>query len=333
MLSKLGSLLYQSLLQLLPPLEDILFLLLDVSSSVMLGLDQLVRVRLQRLNLLLLVADGLVEVFVLLDHCLNIVLLAVSLIVSLEESLPGSHPVFSLLAVAVIQLELQALVELHPPRNPGLLQILSRLVHSLQLLLDFSGGKVVCLEQLLPKELKGLERSRACVDLSAMFLVPLKESFSSGDISGKLVRADEALHAAHPGHQVPVVGEEPLQVVGVQELHLAQVALGREVSPLLVDVLLFLIDHLGALSMRVHQLAGLLVELVDLIAEGGKVPLKPLVLPLEGLHRSHVLANVIAVEGLVLLGNPVLGLVDIPVEHLHLVHLLEGIALLLGHLL
>ena len=46
----------------------------------------------------LLVADGLVKVLVLLDHHLNLLLLAVH-IVSLQEVLPIRHPVLSLLAI------------------------------------------------------------------------------------------------------------------------------------------------------------------------------------------------------------------------------------------
>ena len=157
------------------------------------------------LVVLLLVANCCVKVFMLHDHSLIIVFLAVALI-SLEEGFPGCHPVFSPFVVTVIELKLQTLVELklqtlvelHPPCNPGLSQVLACLAHFLQLLLHLGGGKVICLEQLLSKELRSLEGSRPCINLSAMLLVTLKQGFDTSGVSGKLVDADETLHAAHP---------------------------------------------------------------------------------------------------------------------------------------
>ena len=93
-------------------------------------------------------------------------------------------------------------------------------------------------------------------------------------------------------------------------------------GPLLVDVLLLLIDDLGAVLVDVHLLAGLLVQQVDFIPESGEVevPLQPLVLALQRLDSAEIMAHAVVVEGLclVLLRNPFLGLVPVPVEHLHL---------------
>ena len=99
-------------------------------------------------------------------------------------------------------------------------------------------------------------------------------------------------------------------------------------GPLLVDVLLLLIDDLGAVLVDVRLLAGLLVQQVDFIPESGEVevPLQPLVLALQRLDSAEIMAHAVVVEGLclVLLRDPFLGLVPVPVEHLHLMSTLEG---------
>jgi hypothetical protein len=109
------------------------------------------------------------------------------------------------------------------------------------------------------------------------------------------------------------------------------------VGPLLVDVLLLLIDDLGAVLVDVRLLAGLLVQQVDFIPESGEVevPLQPLVLALQRLDSAEIMAHAVVVEGLclVLLRDPFLGLVPVPVEHLHLMSTLEGGTLLVGHIL
>ena len=95
-------------------------------------------------------------------------------------------------------------------------------------------------------------------------------------------------------------------------------------GPLLVDVLLLLIDDLGAVLVDVRLLAGLLVQQVDFIPESGEVevPLQPLVLALQRLDSAEIMAHAVVVEGLclVLLRDPFLGLVYVG----HLVgHLLQ----------
>ena len=89
--------------------------------------------------------------------------------------------------------------------------------------------------------------------------------------------------------------------------------------------------------MDVHLLAGLLVQQVDFIPESGEVEvlLQPLVLALQRLDSAEIMAHAVVVEGLclVLLRDPFLGLVPVPVEHLHLMSTLEGGTLLVGHIL
>ena len=60
-----GSVSHQSFLKFLPPGQDILLLGVDVIDGIVRTGHQLVGVGRQRLDLLLLVADGFVEVFVL----------------------------------------------------------------------------------------------------------------------------------------------------------------------------------------------------------------------------------------------------------------------------
>ena len=72
------------------------------------------------------------------------------------------------------------------------------------------------------------------------------------------------------------------------------------IRPLLVDVLLLLIDDLGAVLVDVRLLAGLLVQQVDFIPESGEVevPLQPLVLALQRLDSAEIMAHAVVVEGL-----------------------------------
>lgn len=57
--------------------------------------------------------------------------------------------------------------------------------------------------------------------------------------------------------------------------------------------------------------AGLLLG-SDLVSQGGQVSLEALVFALQGLHAGQVVAVVVGVEGLVLLLDPLLGLISIP---------------------
>lgn len=58
---------------------------------------------------------------------------------------------------------------------------------------------------------------------------------------------------------------------------------------------------------------------IYLIAKGGQVPLQSLVLPLQGLHAAQVPPEVLVVECLILLLDPILGLIHVAVEALNLV--------------
>lgn len=57
---------------------------------------------------------------------------------------------------------------------------------------------------------------------------------------------------------------------------------------------------------------------IYLIAKGGQIPLQALVLPLQGLHTAQIPSEVLVVERLVLLLDPVLRLVYVAVEALDL---------------
>lgn len=67
-------------------------------------------------------------------------------------------------------LQLQTLVKHHPALNPGLLQVGSLPVESLQLLLDLRAGVVATCKQLLSKLLEGLESACTSINLSAVLL-------------------------------------------------------------------------------------------------------------------------------------------------------------------
>ena len=67
-------------------------------------------------------------------------------------------------------LELQALVQHHAPLHPGLFQVSTLTVQSLQLLLDLWAGVVSPRQQLLAKLLEGLEGASPGINLGTMFL-------------------------------------------------------------------------------------------------------------------------------------------------------------------
>merc|ERR1719422_522983 len=166
-----------------------------------------------------------------------------------------------------------------------------------------------------------------------MFLMSLQQSLSPSDISSKFICADETLHAAHPGHQVSVVTQEPLEVIRVQQFDLALVSLAAEVGPLLIDVLLLLVDNLRAVLVDVHQLACLLVQLGDLVTQSSKISLKTLVLPLKSLNSSQIMTDAVIVQCFILLSNPIFGLINISVEHLDLMSPFKSSSLFIGYFL
>lgn len=101
-------------------------------------------------------------------------------------------------------------------------------------------------------------------------------------------------------------------------------------DPLFGELALQVEDLFGRLGMGLAQLVRLLVERLDLVAQGGQVALHALVLPLEGLDGAQIAAKVLRVKGLVLLLDPVLGLVHVSVEALHLVRRPQLLLALVG---
>ena len=63
-----------------------------------------------------------------------------------------------LFTVSVEKLQLQTLIQLHPPGDPRLLQIFPGGGHRLQLLLHLATGVVVSLQKLLTKQFKSLDK-------------------------------------------------------------------------------------------------------------------------------------------------------------------------------
>lgn len=51
-----------------------------------------------------------------------------------------------------------------------------------------------------------------------MLLVSLQESLGPGHVLGEIIGGDERADVRHPRHQVAVVGQEPVQVVGRLQL-------------------------------------------------------------------------------------------------------------------
>ena len=62
----------------------------------------------------------------------------------------------------VEQLQLQTLVQLHPARDPRLLQVLSSGGHRLQLFVHLGTRKVIGLKQLLPEQVECLQEQERC---------------------------------------------------------------------------------------------------------------------------------------------------------------------------
>lgn len=149
------------------------------------------------------------------------------------------------------------------------------------------------------------------------------------------------------GH-VPEVTEEALQVVGVAQLGLALVRALSQAAPRLVQLRALFLQVLGRLGVGLDQALGGLPQGVDLREQGGQkaregaalcrvksraargqnvprpatshlvtesreVPLKALVFALQGLDAGQIVAVVVGVQSLILLFNPLFGLVRISV--------------------
>lgn len=71
------------------------------------------------------------------------------------------------------------------------------------------------LHQCPPLGLGGLEGVLAGVNLALVLLVPLQEDLRTGHVLRQLLAADGRLHQLNPPHNVAVVGEELLQLVGL----------------------------------------------------------------------------------------------------------------------
>lgn len=180
---------------------------------------------------------------------------------------------------------------------------------------------------------KGVESGSTGVDLGTVFLVAFKESLGPGDVVGQFLAADQLVHGRDPLHQIAVVRKEPLVIVGVEELLLSVVGLGRQTVPLLVEFPLEIVDLLSSLRVALSQLVGLLIQALDLVSQGGEIPLDTVMLPLESLNGTKIAPKVFGVKGIVLLLDPVAGLVDVAVEALNFVSRSELLFALLGLLL
>ena len=72
-----------------------------------------------------------------------------------------------------------------------------------------------------------------------------------------------------------------------------------------------LVDALRLVGMRVHQPVGRLVQIAHFVVERRQIALQSLVLALQTLHGGKVVADVIDLECLVLLFDPVARLVGV----------------------
>ena len=91
--------------------------------------------------------------------------------------------------------------------------------------------------------------------------------------------------------------------------------------------------YLTALLVLMHQLACLLIQTVDLIIQSCKITLQPLVLALQSLHRSQILAKFFIIESKIFLRDPVTCFIYVTMEHLYFMSLFESIGLLGSHCL
>ena len=74
------------------------------------------------------------------------------------------------MVLPVEELQLEALVELHPPGDPGLLEVLPLLAHHVEVRLHVVRVDVVRRDQVLAAQLERAERRVPRVDLQPMFL-------------------------------------------------------------------------------------------------------------------------------------------------------------------
>ncbi|KAH9400717.1 hypothetical protein TYRP_002289 [Tyrophagus putrescentiae] len=280
-----------------PPLFDLL-------RRVVPTLDQLPRKLVQRVDLLLVGGQRLKKVVSL--HRIE----RVTEVGRLEESILLDHPVVRLFSVAQKELQVHALLvedaSLLPEQHQG---------HFL----------VVQLVQLFaylerpPLGLGGLEGVLAGVNLALVLLVPLQEDLRTGHVLRQLLAADGRLHQLNPPHNVAVVGEELLQLVGLVQ---ALPPLGRlllQRRPVTLQLEAFGEYVLGAVAL------------------GGQVSLQNFVLSLGGLDGDQRLSPGVrsscsllrrrkqhrTAQQLVLLGDPAQRLHRLLVKAEHLVGALQ----------
>lgn len=150
-----------------PSVEDLFLLGVDIFGGVVFCRDEFVSEIAKCGNLLLLSADGFVEVLVLFDERLDVV---AAHIVGAEEGLTGGHPVFSLFTISVEELKIEAFFYPGTPDLPCLLKRVPSLGHLVEFLLNLGARIMGVSQQLLSELFKSLERSLASINFRAVLL-------------------------------------------------------------------------------------------------------------------------------------------------------------------
>ncbi len=96
---------------------------------------------------------------------------------------------------------------------------------------------------------------------------------------------------------------------------------------------LLLVNSLGLVRVRVHEPLRHVIQLPDALAQRVQVPLEAVMLALQPLDRGQILAQLRVHQRLILLVDPVHGLVGVALEPLHLVRRHQLVLAVRGHLL
>jgi len=162
-----------------------------------------------------------------------------------------------------------------------------------KLFLDFGGGVMLTLQQLLSGFSGQLEAILTSVDLALVLLVTFQKSLCSSHILSQLIGRDDGLHAIDPGHEVAEIGEETVQVVGLIKLLLALASLGGETLPVVGNLGLFVTDLVTVIGVNGAQPLGLGSQCGNLILQGGQIPLHSFVFALQRLNTGQIAAIII----------------------------------------
>ena len=96
------------------------------------------------------------------------------------------------------------------------------------------------------------------------YLVTFQQSFSTCHIRSQFIGSNKTHHGLNPGSKIPVVAQEALQVVWIQQLFFTSVGFSCQLSPFIMNLLLLRPDCICGIRMTLHQPSCCFIQLTNL---------------------------------------------------------------------